>query len=197
MQVSGIPIFRYSRAILWTIANNQGFVIAISFSGLYLGRLVQSDSLLARSGNGYFLKTGSACGLLYSSANANSNGTHNEQSRGNTLAWEAIPSFALFARTCDSIDRSEMRSLENQLRNWRQRCQVNMTQQEMTDIVNCLFDSWHPRLVRYAYRLTNNRALAQDVVQDSFMQLYQALGAGKKIHNPRAWTLCVVRREVG
>jgi RNA polymerase sigma-70 factor (ECF subfamily) len=72
-----------------------------------------------------------------------------------------------------------------------------MTQQEMTDIVNCLFDSWHPRLVRYAYRLTNNRALAQDVVQDSFMQLYQALGAGKKIHNPRAWTLCVVRREVG
>ena len=29
------------------------------------------------------------------------------------------------------------------------------------------------------------------------MQLYRALELGKDIHNPRAWTFCVVRREIG
>lgn len=52
-------------------------------------------------------------------------------------------------------------------------------------------------LVRYACRLTNHTALAQDAVQDSFMQLYRALESGKEIHNPKGWTLCVVRREIG
>jgi len=72
-----------------------------------------------------------------------------------------------------------------------------MTQQDATNLVSSLFDSWYPRLVNYAYRLTNNTALAQDAVQDSFMQLYRALELGKDIHNPRAWTFCVVRREIG
>jgi RNA polymerase sigma-70 factor (ECF subfamily) len=72
-----------------------------------------------------------------------------------------------------------------------------MTQQDATNLVSSLFDSWYPRLVNYAYRLTNNTALAQDAVQDSFMQLYRALELGKDIHNPKAWTFCVVRREIG
>src|SRR4051812_41624947 len=72
-----------------------------------------------------------------------------------------------------------------------------MTQEEATQLVSSLFDSWYPILVRYAHRLTNHTALAQDAVQDSFMQLYRALESGKEIHNPKAWTLCVVRREIG
>jgi len=72
-----------------------------------------------------------------------------------------------------------------------------MTQEEATQLVSSLFDTWYPMLVRYAYRLTNHTALAQDAVQDSFMQLYRALELGKEIHNPKAWTLCVVRREIG
>jgi len=71
-----------------------------------------------------------------------------------------------------------------------------MNQQEATHLVSSLFDSWYPQLVRYAYRLTKNTALAQDAVQDSFMQLYRTLELGKDIHNPRAWTFCVVRREI-
>jgi RNA polymerase sigma-70 factor (ECF subfamily) len=71
-----------------------------------------------------------------------------------------------------------------------------MTQGEATELVNSLFRSWYPSLVRYAYRLTGDTALAQDVVQESFMNLYRELGAGKTIHNPRAWTFCVIRREI-
>jgi RNA polymerase sigma-70 factor (ECF subfamily) len=72
-----------------------------------------------------------------------------------------------------------------------------MTQQEATQLVSSLFDAWYPSLVSYAYRLTGNAALAQDVVQESLMLLYRELRSGKEIGNPRAWTFCVVRREIG
>jgi RNA polymerase sigma factor (sigma-70 family) len=72
-----------------------------------------------------------------------------------------------------------------------------MTQEEATELVSSLFDSWYAMLVRYAYHLTNHTALAQDAVQDSFMHLYRALELGREIHNPKAWMLCVVRREIG
>jgi RNA polymerase sigma-70 factor, ECF subfamily len=71
-----------------------------------------------------------------------------------------------------------------------------MTRQEATAIVSDLFESWYPTLVRYAYHLTRNTALAEDAVQDSFMLLYRELGTDNVIRNPRAWTLCIVRREI-
>jgi len=51
-------------------------------------------------------------------------------------------------------------------------------------------------LVRYALRTTANRELAEDLAQDAFMQLYQALRAGKEIDHPKAWTICVLRRAM-
>lgn len=71
-----------------------------------------------------------------------------------------------------------------------------MTEADASSLISSLFENWYPTLVRYAYRLTRNTALAQDAVQDSFMLLYRELATNKMIHNPRAWTLCVVRREV-
>ena len=41
-----------------------------------------------------------------------------------------------------------------------------------------------------------SEALAEDLVQDAFMQLYQILRSGKDIEYPKAWTLCVLRRAV-
>jgi len=51
-------------------------------------------------------------------------------------------------------------------------------------------------LVRYALRTTANYELAEDLAQDAFMQLYQALRAGKEIDHPKAWTICVLRRAM-
>lgn len=51
-------------------------------------------------------------------------------------------------------------------------------------------------LVRYAVRATRCYELAEDLAQDAFMQLYQALRAGKHIEHPKAWTLCVLRRAM-
>jgi RNA polymerase sigma-70 factor (ECF subfamily) len=72
-----------------------------------------------------------------------------------------------------------------------------MTQEEACRLVSSLFDGWYPSLVRYACRLTGDAALAEDVVQESFMALYRELGAGKTVHNPKAWIFCIVRREIG
>jgi RNA polymerase sigma-70 factor (ECF subfamily) len=65
------------------------------------------------------------------------------------------------------------------------------------DRVNRLFDGWYGVLVSYAARLTGSSSLAEDVVQEAFYLLYRELESGKIIGNEKAWTFCVVRREVG
>jgi RNA polymerase sigma factor (sigma-70 family) len=71
-----------------------------------------------------------------------------------------------------------------------------MNRQQASDLVTSLFESWYPALVRYAYSLTGSSAVAQDAVQQSFMALYRALVQGQQIAYPKAWTLCVLRREI-
>jgi DNA-directed RNA polymerase specialized sigma24 family protein len=71
---------------------------------------------------------------------------------------------------------------------------VNET--DATDLVTALFDRWYMSLVRYALRTTQNYAVAEELAQDTFMQLYQALRAGKTIEHPKAWTICVLRRTM-
>ncbi len=71
-----------------------------------------------------------------------------------------------------------------------------MNESDATTLVTELFDRWYTPLVRYAIRSLGARDQAEDLVQDVFMQLYQALRAGKCIVYPKAWTLCVLRRAV-
>jgi RNA polymerase sigma factor (sigma-70 family) len=72
-----------------------------------------------------------------------------------------------------------------------------MTEEEARLLVGSLFHGWYPSLVRYASRLAGDTALAEDVVQESFMALYRELGTGRTVRNPKAWIFCIVRREVG
>lgn len=69
-----------------------------------------------------------------------------------------------------------------------------MNENDATVLVTALFDRWYMSLVRYALRTTANYELAEDLAQETFMHLYQALRAGKNIEHPKAWTICVLRR---
>jgi len=71
---------------------------------------------------------------------------------------------------------------------------VNET--DATELVTGLYDCWYSKLVHFAVRTTENYALAEDLSQDAFMQLYLALRAGQNIEHPKAWTLCVLRRAM-
>lgn len=71
-----------------------------------------------------------------------------------------------------------------------------MTQHETSRIVNELFDSWYASLVRYACRHTGGLAMAEDLVQEVFLELCRHLRAGKSISSPKAWTLKVLRHRI-
>ncbi len=71
-----------------------------------------------------------------------------------------------------------------------------MTAVEITELVSSLYETWYGSVVRYAARRLGNLQASEDIVQDTFMQLYQELMSGRSVANPRAWTFCVVRRQV-
>jgi DNA-directed RNA polymerase specialized sigma24 family protein len=60
-----------------------------------------------------------------------------------------------------------------------------VNENDATDLVAALFDRWYMSLVRYALRTTANYELAEDLAQETFMQLYQALRAAKALSTQR------------
>ncbi len=70
-----------------------------------------------------------------------------------------------------------------------------MDQHQATSLVDELFESWYPHLVRYATRLTGQRPSAEEIVQDTFLDLYKALREGQAVRHPKAWTMSVVRHK--
>src|SRR5262249_32730998 len=72
-----------------------------------------------------------------------------------------------------------------------------MSPDDASRTIGSLFESWYSSLVRYAFRAIGDIAVAEDLVQETFMQLYRELRQGRAIEKPKAWTLCVLRREIG
>ncbi len=72
-----------------------------------------------------------------------------------------------------------------------------MTRREALRFVSSLYVPWYATLVRYACRLTHSVTMAEDVVQEAFFSLFRSLVQGTEILQPKAWLLCVVRREAG
>jgi RNA polymerase sigma-70 factor (ECF subfamily) len=70
-----------------------------------------------------------------------------------------------------------------------------MNRAQATQLIDGLFDTWYPTLMRYACRLSGSVELAEDMAQETFLCLYRELAGGKTIEHPKAWCLCVLRRE--
>src|SRR5450755_4542783 len=58
-----------------------------------------------------------------------------------------------------------------------------------------LFESMRPDLLRFAQWLTRDRALAEDVVQESLLRAWRSREALQDPACARAWLLTIVRRE--
>jgi RNA polymerase sigma-70 factor, ECF subfamily len=63
------------------------------------------------------------------------------------------------------------------------------------EIVDGLYEAWYLSLLRYARRLVRQPASAEEIVQETFLDLYRTLRAGKTVEFPKAWTMCVARRK--
>jgi len=72
-----------------------------------------------------------------------------------------------------------------------------LSRTEASELVHSLFGCWYPTLVRYALRATGSLEVSEDLVQETFMLLYRALREGQTIDNPKGWTVCVIRRQIG
>jgi len=51
-------------------------------------------------------------------------------------------------------------------------------------------------MVRFASRLTGNVEIAEEIVQESFLDLYRLLLEGGEVRHHRAWVMRVIRRRV-
>jgi len=71
-----------------------------------------------------------------------------------------------------------------------------MDREQAAKVVDALFDTCYPNLLRYAMRLVHQKSTAEEVVQDTFLDFYKALRAESQIQYPKAWTMCVARRKV-
>ncbi len=71
-----------------------------------------------------------------------------------------------------------------------------MDEQHATELVSDMYEAFYSPLVRYASRSLGTD-LAEDVVQETFMNLYRALRLGREVDNPKAWAFAAVRRAIG
>jgi len=58
-----------------------------------------------------------------------------------------------------------------------------------------LFESMRPDLLRFAHWLARDRAIAEDIVQESLLRAWRSRQALKDPGAARAWLLTIVRRE--
>jgi RNA polymerase sigma-70 factor (ECF subfamily) len=72
-----------------------------------------------------------------------------------------------------------------------------MTRDEAQTVIDDLFDSWYPCVLRYATRLTGDLEAAEDVVEEAFLLLYQEPQFRPAVENPNGWMITVVRRRAG
>lgn len=61
--------------------------------------------------------------------------------------------------------------------------------------VNRLFESLRPELLRFAWWLARDRAVAEDVVQEALLRAWRSRDALKDPAAVRGWLLTIVRRE--
>lgn len=71
-----------------------------------------------------------------------------------------------------------------------------MHRERAVALVQDLFGIWYSPLIRYGLRICSDRALVEDVLQETFLLLYRDLCKGNEIANPKAWTLLVMRRQL-
>jgi len=71
-----------------------------------------------------------------------------------------------------------------------------MSPEQARDLVGSVFQSWARSLIRYAFCRTGNRDIAEEIVQEAFLALYQNMLLAGAVANPRAWTLTVTRNLI-
>ena len=72
---------------------------------------------------------------------------------------------------------------------------VLLIRQGKKDAFTKLVKRWHPKVYNYALRYSNDRIFAKEVVQKSFLHLYEKLGQLREVSKFRGWFYRVINNE--
>jgi RNA polymerase sigma-70 factor, ECF subfamily len=70
-----------------------------------------------------------------------------------------------------------------------------MNRENAVEFVDVLYEAWYMSLLRYTRRLVRLPASAEEIVQETFLDLYRTMRSGRVVEFPKAWTMCVARRK--
>jgi|LSQX01.2.fsa_nt_gb RNA polymerase sigma-70 factor (ECF subfamily) len=62
-----------------------------------------------------------------------------------------------------------------------------------TKFFNELYLKWYGGLIKYAYRLTSDKGLAEEIVQDAFVEAYKKVELLQQHDNPTGWLYVATR----
>ncbi|QCZ94115.1 sigma-70 family RNA polymerase sigma factor [Salinimonas iocasae] len=81
------------------------------------------------------------------------------------------------------------------MRNFYERRRVSSDMKEKQQRYEALVHAFHADIFRYAFYLIQDKSIAEDVVQETFLRAWRSLDALKDEKAAKAWLITIVRRE--
>ncbi len=72
---------------------------------------------------------------------------------------------------------------------------MNMNKKEKLSIYNGLVEEHYKGLYRYAYKITSNEAVAEDILQETLIRVWNSLESLKELEKAKSWMITILRRE--
>lgn len=72
---------------------------------------------------------------------------------------------------------------------------MKITNKEKTKIYNELVNKYHKDLFLYGCKLTNNRAVAEDIMQETLIRVWKSLHSLNDIEKAKPWMMTILKRE--
>tara|TARA_Y100000588_G_scaffold210270_1_gene224229 strand:- start:58776 stop:59312 length:537 start_codon:yes stop_codon:yes gene_type:complete len=72
---------------------------------------------------------------------------------------------------------------------------MKMNETKKLEVYNNLVDQHYKGLFRYAYKITNNEAVAEDILQETLIRVWHSLESLKELEKAKSWMITILRRE--
>lgn len=72
---------------------------------------------------------------------------------------------------------------------------MKMNEKEKLETYNKMVKDHYKSLFRYAYNLTNSEAIAEDILQETFIRAWNALESLNEMEKAKSWLITILRRE--
>lgn len=72
---------------------------------------------------------------------------------------------------------------------------MKMNESQKLKIYNEIVEKYYKDIFRYGYKLTNNEAITEDIVQETLLRAWNALESLQDITKAKSWLITILKRE--